>query len=290
MMQNKVVIVTGATNGIGEFTAKALATKGATVVLVSRNQARLNTSIEKIKSATGNENISGIQADLSVMAQVRQAAETFLAQYSRLDVLVNNAGAIFENRQESADNYEMTLALNHLNYFLLTHDLLPILQQTANTYGEARILNVSSGAHYRGKIDFQDFQAMHDYNSFRRYSETKLMNILFTYALAKRLQGTGVSVNTLHPGFVDTGFGNNMSFIWRNIIKVMKSFMAKTPQDGAETSIYLASSPEVRGITGKYWDDKKQKRSSSRSYDEASQEKLWQRSTELTGIQTSEPV
>ena len=288
-MEDKVVIVTGATNGIGEITALELARMGATVVVISRNQTKLERTVSKIKSETGNDNISYIQADLSSLADIRNAVDQFLSQFQRLDVLLNNAGAYFAERKESVDGYEMTLALNHLNYFYLTHLLLDTLKATAAEQGEARVVNVSSGAHNSSKINFNDFQAQ-DYNGFRRYGETKLMNVLFTYELDRRLQGTNVTVNALHPGFVNTGFGMNNEGLMTKFLGILQNLVAISPEKGAETNIYLASSPEVKGISGKYWDKKQQKRSSDTSYDVAVQDRLWQLSEDLTGITEAVPV
>lgn len=282
MMNRKVVIVTGATNGIGEVAAREIATQGATTVLISRNQSKLENTVEAIKSATGNPNVSYIQADLSDMQQVKQAAESFLSQYDRLDVLLNNAGGWFAERKLSADGYEMTLALNHLNYFLLTHSLLDMLKHTAAEYGEARIVNVSSGAHFQADGNFADIQRENSYGmGGNTYSESKLMNVLFTYALAHRLQGTHVAVNVLHPGFVNTGFGGTSNWLMSGLTSIAKTLFARSPEKGAETPVYLATSPEVKGISGKYWENKRQKQSSKVSYEEAKQEELWRISEEL---------
>jgi NAD(P)-dependent dehydrogenase (short-subunit alcohol dehydrogenase family) len=282
MMNGKVVIVTGATNGIGQVAAQEIAAQGATVVLISRSQSKLESTVQAIKSATGNPNVTYIRADLSHMAQVKQAAETFLSQHDRLDVLLNNAGGWFSERKLSADGYEMTLALNHLNYFLLTTSLLDVLKQTAAQYGEARIVNVSSGSHYQGQANFANIQVENNYGiGNTAYSESKLMNVMFTYALDRRLQGTGVTANVLHPGFVNTGFGSSDNRLVTFFANIAKSLFAKPPQQGAETPVYLATSPEVEGISGKYWDNKQQKRSSKVSYDQAKQEQLWQISEDL---------
>lgn len=288
-MQNKVVMVTGATNGIGEVTALELARQGATVVVVSRTLSKLESTVTSIKAETGNDNVSYIQADLSSMAEVRKVAEEFLASFDRLDVLVNNAGAYFADRKTTVDDYEMTFALNHLNYFLLTNLLLDTIKQTAETHGEARIVNVASDAHQPASVKFDDIQAT-NYSAFGRYGETKLMNVMFTYALARRLEGTNVSTNALHPGFVQTGFGKNNGGVASFFISALGKLFGKSPEDGAATNIYLAASPEVKGITGKYWANQKQKSSNKASYDVEAQEKLWSISEELVGITTSEQV
>lgn len=285
-MHGKVVIVTGATNGIGAVCALELARKGATVVLISRSQSRLDAQVELIKTATDNPNVSAIEADLSSLAGIHHAANRFLEQHSRLDVLVNNAGAVFNSRQESIDGNEMTLALNHLNYFLLSHLLLDILKQTASKAGEARIVNVSSAAHegVAYGIDFADIQRRNRYNSWQAYSESKLMNILFTHELARRVKDSKVMVNVLHPGFVNTGFGRNNEGWFKWAITAVQNVFAISSEKGAETMIYLASSPDVKGITGQYWYLSQPKEPKKIAYDETIQAKLWEVSEELCRI------
>lgn len=289
-MNGKVVIVTGATNGIGEITALELARKGAEVVVISRSKSKLESTVNKIKSETGNQKVSYIQADLSSLADIRRAADEFLQAHNRLDVLVNNAGAYFNDRQESVDGNEMTLALNHLNYFLFTNLLLDVLKQTGQETGDARIVNVSSAAHQSGKINFNDIQSSTSYSGFGRYGESKLMNILFTYELARRLEGTNVTVNALHPGFVNTGFGMNNGGWLAKGLAFVQSIVAISPEKGAETQIYLASAPEAKGISGKYWDNKQQKTSNQASHDVETQKRLWQISEDLVGMTTAQPA
>lgn len=279
-MNGKTVIVTGGTNGIGEITALELAQQGANVVIISRNESKLKNTVSMIQAKTGNNNVSYIQADLSSIEDINSAADIFLQDHDRLDVLVNNAGSYFSDRQESVDGIEMTMALNHINYFLLTNRLLEVLKATADAHGEARIVNVSSMAHNSAKINFDDIQAR-NYGGFRRYGESKLMNVMFTYALDRRLQGTGVTVNALHPGFVNTGFGTSNGGITSMILGLMQKFIAISPEKGAETNIYLASSPDVKGVSGKYWDNKSQKQSNAVSHDQAQQEKLWSMSEDM---------
>lgn len=290
-MTGKIVMVTGATNGIGEVTAHDLARQGATVIVVSRNQTKLENTVNKIKSATSNDNVSWMQADLSSMASIRDLAAQFHEQYDRLDVLVNNAGAYFNDRKLSVDGYEMTFALNHLNYFLLTHLLLDTLKQAAEKEGEARIVNVSSGAHFgaRNGVNFEALPLKEKYSGFGAYGESKLMNIMFTFELARRLEGTNVTTNALHPGFVRTGFGQGNGGILTVIMKAMQVF-ALSSEDGAQTSIHLAASPEAKGITGKYWDKKQVKDSSAASKDVAAQQRLWTLSEEFTGLTETQPT
>jgi NAD(P)-dependent dehydrogenase (short-subunit alcohol dehydrogenase family) len=284
MLNGKTILITGATNGIGEVSALELARAGAEVVVVSRNQEKCAATVQKIQSETGNNKVSYIAADLSTLAGIRSAADQFLSKHSTLDVLLNNAGGVFTSRQVTFDGYEMTFALNHLSYFLLTHLLLDTLKATSQSNGEARIVNVSSSAHYSSRgINFNDLQRKQGYNTFGVYADSKLMNILFTNELAKRLQGTGITANSLHPGFVRTGFGKNNGGIVNRIFGLIQMF-ALSAEEGAQTSIYLASSPEVRGISGKFWDKKKVKTPSAAAQDIAAQEKLWRVSEELTHL------
>lgn len=277
-LQNKIVLVTGATNGIGFEAAKTLAGMGATVVGVGRNPQRCTDAAAEITRATGNAQVEFLVADLAVQAQVRQVADEFKHKYDRLDVLLNNAGAYFNKREISADGIEMTWALNHLNYFLLTDALLDVLKASA----PARIVNVSSAAHTGAKgINFEDVEFKAGYSGWGAYAHSKLANILFTYELARQLQNTGVATNALHPGFVATGFGHNNGGLMRTGMSIVQKIVAKKPERGAQTSIYLASSPEVEGVTGKYFSDSKETKSSAASYDVAAQQRLWQLSEQM---------
>jgi NAD(P)-dependent dehydrogenase (short-subunit alcohol dehydrogenase family) len=220
-------------------------------------------------------------ADLSIQAEVRKLAGEFQARYDHLDVLLNNAGAIFLRRRESREGIEMTLALNHLNYFLLTGLLLDTLKQSA----PARIINVSSAGHLGASIDFANLQMQAGwYSGMEAYKRTKLCNVLFTYELARRLAGSRVTTNAVHPGLVATNIGRNNGFLaW--LFQPLIRFIAKSPKEGAETLIYLASSPEAEGVSGKYFANKRAVRSSANSHDEETARRLWQASAELTGIQ-----
>ncbi len=278
IMENKVVMVTGATNGIGLESAKALAAQGATVVGVGRNPQRCADAAAQITRTTGNAKVEFLVADLSVQAQVRQLAETFKQKYTRLDVLLNNAGGYFAKRGESKDGIEMTWALNHLNYFLLTDVLLDVITASA----PARIVNVSSGAHTGAKrINFEDVEFKTGYNGWTAYSQSKLANVMFTYELARRLDGTKVTANVLHPGFVATGFGHNNGSLMNFGMSAIQKIAAKKPEQGAATSVYLASSPEVEGVTGKYFSDKKETRSSAASHDMNAQQRMWNLSEQM---------
>lgn len=278
-MQGKICLVTGATSGIGEVTALELAGMGAEVIVVSRNPQKVNATVERIRAETNTPGVHGFTADLSLLSQVHDLAVKIRDQLDRLDVLVNNAGAYFHQRQETAEGLELTFALNHLNYFLLTNLLLDLIVQTPG----ARIVNVSSDAHRGSKIHFNDLELHHGYSGFRAYGQSKLANVLFTYRLARQLQGQDVTVNALHPGFVNSGFGLNNGVLVKAAMTIAQIF-GRSPEEGARTVIYLASSPEVDGVNGAYFTDEKPVRSSSISYDEEIQEKLWQISLEKTRL------
>lgn len=277
-MHGKVVLVTGATAGIGEVTARELARLGATVVGIGRSAKKCQTVTQQIRTATGNSNVNFIVADLSTQVGVRYAADEFKHQHNRLDVLINNAGAYFASRQTSADGLEMTFALNHLAYFLLTELLLNMLKASA----PSRIINVSSEAHRSPiKLNFADLQNERGYNGFPAYGQSKLANVLFTYELARRLAGTGVTANALHPGFVATNFGHNNGSVVSFFMKIIQRLGALKPEQGAATSLYLATSPAVEGVTGKYFDNSQVVPSSPESYDEAAARRLWDVSAAL---------
>lgn len=284
-MTGKVCIVTGANSGIGRETARALAKMEANVVMVARNQEAGEEVRQAIIAESGNDSIELMIADLFSMDQVRRLASDFKKTHSRLDVLVNNAGAIFPKREETVDGFERTLALNHLAPFLLTHELLELLKESA----PARIVNVSSAAHLRGKIDFENLQSKKKYGWIGPYGSAKLMIVMFTYSLARRLDGTGVTVNALHPGVVRTHFGQNDASRGRRLMFRLLGPFFKSPEEGAETSIYLASSPEVEGISGKYFVNCRPRRSSKISYDEELQEKLWKYTEILLAETKSHP-
>jgi retinol dehydrogenase 12 len=275
-MQGKTIIVTGGTNGIGLVTARELARLGAQVTIISRDPEKCAAVVENIKKETGNPNVEYITADLSVMAEIRQAAYEFKKRHTHLNVLINNAGAYFSSRHVTKDGYEMTFALNHLGYFLFTQLLLDTLKASA----PARIINVSSEAHRGAKLDFDDLQNEKKFSGFSVYGQSKLANILFTNELSRRLKDANVTVNAVHPGFVATGFAKNNGSLYSIGMKIL-SLIARRPDKGAETSIYLASSEEVEGVTGKYFVDSMAVESSKESYDLTAQEQLWNTSLEL---------
>jgi NAD(P)-dependent dehydrogenase (short-subunit alcohol dehydrogenase family) len=279
LMHGKICVVTGATSGIGLVTAQALARQGATLIVVARNPERGAATVSRIQRETGNSAVELMVSDLSIQAQVRRLASEIQQRFARLDVLVNNAGALFSRRQLSADGLEMTFALNHLAYFLLTNLLLGPLQAA----GSARIVNVSSEAHRHARLDFSDLQGQRRYTGWRAYSRSKLANILFTYELTRRLEGTGITANALHPGFVATNFGRNNRSLMAAFFRILQ-LAALSPEEGAETIIYLASSPEVKGITGEYFVKQKAVRSSQVSYNRDDAARLWQVSAELARL------
>jgi NAD(P)-dependent dehydrogenase (short-subunit alcohol dehydrogenase family) len=275
----KTVMITGATAGIGRVTARELARMGANLVLVCRNRARGEETVREIRAAAGNEEVELMIADLASRAEIRRLAEGFLATRRPLHVLVNNAGIFNLRRETTADGIEAVFAVNHLAYFLLTSLLLDRLRESA----PARIVNVASDAHHWGTIDFADLQAERRYRSMGVYGRSKLANILFTYELAKRLEGSGVTVNCLHPGAVGTQLGSNNGWIARVLLPLLRPLM-RTPEHGAETSIHLASSPEVEGVSGRYFVDRREKRSSPESYDAEVARRLWETSERMTGL------
>jgi NAD(P)-dependent dehydrogenase (short-subunit alcohol dehydrogenase family) len=279
-MSGKICLVTGATNVIGKAAAQALANMGATVVIVGRNAQKTAQVVGEIRAASGNQNVDALVADLSSQQEVRRLAEEFKTKYPHLHVLLNNAGGTFTTRQLSVDGIEMTFALNHLAYFLLTNLLLDTLKASA----PARIVNVSSDAHSGGKIDFDNLQGERSYSGFGPYGNSKLANILFTTELARRLEGTSVTVNTLHPGLVNTGFGKNNPGFLMKIMGAVIPLIARSPKKGAETSIYLASSPDVQVISGKYFVDCKVTQPAPQAADSTIARRLWDVSAEMVHL------
>ncbi|MFA5815095.1 MAG: SDR family oxidoreductase [Bacteroidales bacterium] len=277
-MESKIILITGANSGIGKATATALAEMGAHVVMMSRDLVKGEKARQEVIRVSKNNQIDLMQCDLASMISIRRFAAEFIAKYPRLDVLINNAGIFTDPRMETADGFEYQIGVNHLGHFLLTQLLLDLLKRSS----PARIINVSSGAHFGGKIDFNDLHLQHKYSAWKSYAQSKLANVLFTYELAHRLSGTGITVNCLHPGFVNTRFAYNRESEKPNwLIKLAKPFTIP-PAHGAETSIYLAASPEVEGVTGKYFAKRKEKASSRASYDLVVAEKLWNLSKALT--------
>ncbi len=279
-MRGRVCLVTGATSGIGAETAMQLARRGATVIVAGRSVEKSAAAVAQIKAKTGSAAVEYMLADLSSQKEVRGLAQQFKSKYSRLDVLVNNAGGLWMLRQETVDGIEMTFAVNHLGYFLLTHLLLDTLIASA----PARIVNVSSALHRQAQMNFDDLQGKRSYNPLNAYNQSKLANVLFTYELARRLDGTGVTANALHPGGVRTNLVARNGGLFKWFVQPLFNLQAISVEQGARTSVYLASSPEVEGITGKYFGKCQEWRSSPDSYDEAAQKRLWQVSAEMTGM------
>jgi retinol dehydrogenase-14 len=279
-MAGKSVLVTGGTGGIGKATAIGLAALGARVGITGRDPARAEAAAASIRAAPGSPAVDAFAADMSVQAGVRRLAAQVLDTYPRLDVLVNNVGGFWAHRHVTADDLEHTFALNHLAPFLLTSLLLDRLTASA----PARIVTVSSGAHARGRIDFDDLQGERNYSGQRAYSQSKLASVMFTYELARRLEGTGVTATVLHPGVVRTSFGAEDQTAYLAVMIRVARLVMKTPAQGAATPIYLASSPEVEGITGRYFVNRKTKTSSNASYNTTAAARLWQASAGLAGL------
>jgi retinol dehydrogenase 14 len=274
-MKGKVVMVTGANAGMGKEISLALAAMGAKVVIVSRDRARGEAARDDVLSATGNQEVELLTADLSSQQSIRRLVQEFTRAHTQLHVLVNNAGMSLPTRHETADGIETVFATNHLGPFLLTNLLLPVLIASA----PARVVTVSSGVQAMAKIDFDDLQSMKSYSEIRSYNQTKLANLLFTYELARRLAGTGVTANALEPGFIKTNLKVPFPFS-------LFSFMRGKAADGAKPSVFLASSPELEGVSGKFFSNKGVATQSSKaSYDEDAAKRLWQISAELTHLE-----
>jgi NAD(P)-dependent dehydrogenase (short-subunit alcohol dehydrogenase family) len=279
-MAGRVCLVTGASNGIGKETAAGLAARGARVAMVARDRSRGEAALAEVRQRSGSDSVELILADLASLDEVRGLARDFRAGHDRLHVLVNNAGAFNAQRSETRDGFETTIGVNHLAHFLLTAELLGLLKASA----PSRIINVSSAAHVGARIDFDDLQSKRRYGGMRVYGQSKLANVLFTYELARRLEGSGVTANCLHPGVVTTGFGRNNDGLAGLAFEAFHLFARPfllTPERGAETSIYLASSLEVEGVSGKYFVKKQAVPSSPASYDEATARRLWDVSEQL---------
>ncbi|MFZ9857537.1 MAG: SDR family oxidoreductase [Roseiflexaceae bacterium] len=275
-MSNAVMIVTGATNGIGLVTARELAQTGATVVLVGRDHQRIENALTHIRTLAPDAQLGSFVADLSRISEVQLLAQYVIDSYPRVDVLVNNAGAFFQSRQLSADGIEMTFALNHLAPFVLTSLLLNHMRASA----PARIINVSSAAHHGAAMDFDDIYGTKRYSGWKAYAQSKLANLLFTYELADRLQDADITVNALHPGFVNTGFAKDPS-LFSTFFGLLQKYIAVSPEKGALTSLYLATNPHVQDVTGRFFVDSKPVPSSRASYDFTARRKLWELSLQL---------
>ncbi len=275
-LQEKICLVTGSTSGIGKVTVLELAKRGASVVLVSRSRAKGEATQTEIKQATGNQHVELLVADLSVLENVRKLATEFQRTHDRLHLLVNNAGCAYPRRTLTSDGFEATLAVNYLAPFLLTELLLDTLKASA----PARIINVSSAQHAIASIEFDNLQSERKFGNLRSYGQAKLAVLLWTYELARRLEGTRVTVNALHPGVTASNFVDGMSGPAALAMKLGKPFLL-TSEQGAQTTIYLATSPEVEGVSGKYFVKSHETKSSSRSYDQAVGARLWEMTEQL---------
>jgi len=280
-MKGKVVLITGANRGIGKETARALAKKGAMIVMACRDMTKGNLACEAIKRESANPQIEVINLDLASLTSIREFAKLFTQKYKQLNVLINNAGVFSMTRKETRDGFEKTMGTNYLGPFLLTNLLLPLITQTP----EARIINVSSNAHFHSQVDLQNLNLENNYWGFKVYASSKLAIMLFTLELAERLKDTGITVNALHPGHTATDMWEIWSGKWYQVVfrKITKLFMI-SPEEGAQTIIYLADSEEVNGITGKYFDKRKSRNVSTKCRDIQLRKNLWQLSENLTGL------
>lgn len=280
-MTGKVCLVTGANAGIGKETALGLARLSATVVMICRDRDRGEAAQREIKQRSGNDRVELMTCDLGSQDSIRAFASEFKQRHNRLDVLVNNAGVLMRERSLNEDGIESTFAINHLGYFLLTNLLLDLLKTNA----PSRIVSVASTAHKYGKIDVGGWVMGRDFSAFSAYANSKLANVLFTYELARRLEGTSVTANCLHPGAVGTN-------LFRGLPKLLRALIALVtmgPERGARTSIYLASSSEVEAVSGKYFARRREEKSSDASYDRKAARQLWEVSEELSGLRMSAP-
>jgi len=273
-MRGKTVVITGATSGIGEVAAVRLAEQGARIVFTARDKDRAQATLEKLRRVNPASGHVVHLSDLSLLAEMRRTAEE-IKEEPTIDVLINNAGALFNSRGETSDGLEKTFALNHMSYFVVTNLLLPRLK------AGARIINTASDAHYRAKLDFDDLQSKKSYSGFSVYSRSKLCNILFTRELARRIAGTGITANALHPGFVATRFGDQSGGVLSALVRVAKPIGAISPEEGAKTIIYLATSPDVAMTNGEYFTKCAVATPSDEARNDRDAKRLWEISTEI---------
>jgi NAD(P)-dependent dehydrogenase (short-subunit alcohol dehydrogenase family) len=272
-------VITGATSGIGEVAAMRLAEQGARIVFTARDEQRAGATLAKLQKANGATEHAAYLGDLSLLSEQKRLAGLIAAE-PQIDVLINNAGALFNKRGETSDGLERTFALNHMSYFTITYLLLDRLKASPG----ARIVSTSSRAHVGAKLDFDDLQSRRGYRGFRVYAKSKLCNILFTRALAKRLAGSGVTANCLHPGFVATRFGDQSGGLMQRVVALAKPLAAISQEDGAKTMIYLASSPDVATTSGEYFYECKETAPSKQAQSDADAERLWQVSEKIAGL------
>ncbi len=278
-MKGKIVVVTGASSGIGKASAAGIAALGAHTVLVSRTEKRGRKAMDEIARRTPGVALDLLVADLSTISAVRGLADEFRSRYDRLDVLFNNAGILTARRKVTADGFEEQFFVNYLSYYLLTG----LLFETLRTSARSRIINMTSSSHSSGTVDFHDLQMTRNYRGWQQYANTKLMSMVFTYALARRIEGTGVTANCLHPGVIHTNLLRNFSSILNLLFHALQRFF-KQPEDGAETPVYLAASPEVGDVSGKYFRYCRPMDTTAESNDRNVQERLWTESERLTGF------
>lgn len=281
LMNGKVVVITGGTSGIGHVAAEELAAIGARIVLVARDKARGEAALNRLRELAPGVAHSAHYADLLRIGEMKRVAAEIASAEPRIDVLINNAGAMFGSRQVTGDGLERTFALNHMSYFVVTYGLRERLVASV----PARVVNTSSDAHRRKNVDFDDLQCVRNYRGFKAYGRSKLCNILFTRELARRLKGTGVTANSLHPGFVDTRFGDQSGGLFSYLIRMGKKTVAISPQKGAETIVYLASSPEVADVTGKYFYKSRPATPTAQAQDDPAAQRLWLETEKLSGIE-----
>jgi len=279
-LTGRTCVVTGATSGIGEETALGLAREGARVFVVGRSPERGQSAVTRIRAQAANEAVEFLQADLACLAEVRRLADEVLERCPRLDVLVNNAGVVNLRRTTTVDGFEAMFAVNHLAYFLLTHLLLDRLRESA----PARIVNVASDAHRFGTLDIGDLQGERSYSALRSYGKSKFANIVFTAELARRLEGSGVTANCLHPGAVATRLGKNNGWLGRNLTGLLKPFFL-TPAQGARTSLYVATAPELEGVSGRYFAKSREAEPVPATQDLELGRRLWEKSAALCGLE-----
>jgi NAD(P)-dependent dehydrogenase (short-subunit alcohol dehydrogenase family) len=277
-MNAKVILVTGGTDGIGKATAASLAGQGHHIIITGRNSEKAAKVAAEIRQQANNPNVEYLTADFASLDAVRALALAFLGRHNRLDVLINNAGLVSSAREVSRDGYELQLAVNHLAPFLLTNLLLDALKRSPS----ARIVNISSVGHARGAIWFDDLQFEREFLPRQAYYQTKLANVLFTYALARRLKDSRVTANVLHPGIVKTTLSHN--YMGNPIFRFFEGMISVTPEKGSQTTIHVATSPALEGVTGKYFVRKQDTPSAPHTYDEALQDRLWAVSEELVGL------
>jgi NAD(P)-dependent dehydrogenase (short-subunit alcohol dehydrogenase family) len=276
-MQGKTVVITGATSGIGEVAADRLAAKGARIVFIARDKARGEETLRHLRAIAPGAEHAAYYADLSRLSEMKRVSAEIAAAESKIDVLINNAGALFNTRKLSADGLEMTFAVNHMAYFVVTNLLLPRMA------ADGRVVSTSSDAHKGAKLNFDDLQSERGYSGFGVYGRSKLCNILFTRELARRIKSTGVTANCLHPGFVATRFGDQSGGILSFAVRAAKNF-ALTPEQGAETIIYLASSPDVADVTGGYFVKSKIATPTKEAQNDADAKRLWDVSAKISGV------